>query len=286
MQRINLSSIRQVIYPVHAPYARIGGDPDLYISAVGKFSSAGKFEYEQIAGQISLHCILEGAGIMNADGRAYQVGAGDIFTFFPGFHVHYYDTKDAPWSYIWFSLSGARATWALSCCGITAGAPLCKAPVEPEYDRFLDRILKIYKRGRYTPAQPAVLGWQLMDLLMRNHAKFAKTAFSPDIAAACKHRISSDFTSGLTIHKLAMDLKVNRSTLFRVFQRAYGVSPKEYLDQQRLIKAVDLLKGTDVSVKQAAILSGFKDQGYFSRVFSKKYSMPPGQWRSQLRENS
>ncbi|MDO4487832.1 MAG: AraC family transcriptional regulator [Eubacteriales bacterium] len=66
-------------------------------------------------------------------------------------------------------------------------------------------------------------------------------------------------------------------TYFRtLFTSQFGVSPKKYILDRRLIHAKQLLdSGECSSVGDAAELSGFEDPLYFSRVFKNRYGYPP-----------
>lgn len=61
-----------------------------------------------------------------------------------------------------------------------------------------------------------------------------------------------------------------------IFITRYGVPPKKYITEQRLLYAKQLLEyGECRSVNEAARLSGFEDPLYFSRVFKAKYGYSP-----------
>lgn len=66
-------------------------------------------------------------------------------------------------------------------------------------------------------------------------------------------------------------------TYFRtLFQSRFGVSPKKYILQNRLRRAKAILEhGEYASISQAALLSGFDDPLYFSKVFKQTYGYPP-----------
>lgn len=66
-------------------------------------------------------------------------------------------------------------------------------------------------------------------------------------------------------------------TYFRnLFAARFGVSPKKYILDRRLIHAKQLLESGECRfVREAARLSGFEDPLYFSRIFKARYGYPP-----------
>ena len=59
------------------------------------------------------------------------------------------------------------------------------------------------------------------------------------------------------------------------------ISPKAYLTQVRIARAVTLLEGTVFSVKSIAYSVGYTDQMYFSKVFRCWMGCAPGEYRKQ-----
>lgn len=82
----------------------------------------------------------------------------------------------------------------------------------------------------------------------------------------------------LTVERICSDNYVSHSTLQRMFLRHLSVSPKEYVIRLRLKCAVELLLSGKANCREAAYLSGFSDEKYFSRVFKKHYSVPPSKF--------
>lgn len=49
----------------------------------------------------------------------------------------------------------------------------------------------------------------------------------------------------------------------------------------RMSKAVQLLKTTQLSIKDISSAVGYPNQLHFSRAFKKVYGVPPSQWRKE-----
>jgi AraC-like DNA-binding protein len=56
----------------------------------------------------------------------------------------------------------------------------------------------------------------------------------------------------------------------------------KFVRSVRLGKAVDLLRNSDYTVTEVAYETGFSDPGYFTKVFSKEFSMTPSEYRSKF----
>jgi AraC-like DNA-binding protein len=65
----------------------------------------------------------------------------------------------------------------------------------------------------------------------------------------------------------------------QVFQDAFGMAPHQYLQQLRLDVAVRQLAEPRLSLADVALSTGFADQSAFTRAFTQRFGMPPGQWR-------
>jgi len=69
--------------------------------------------------------------------------------------------------------------------------------------------------------------------------------------------------------------------LRKLFQKEFGVTPHQYLNNKRLQIAAEALVNTADSgntVADIAVMCGFRDPLYFSRMFKKKYGMSPSQY--------
>ena len=109
-----------------------------------------------------------------------------------------------------------------------------------------------------------------------------ETSMDNTAFANCLRLINANFCDPtLNIEMICQKGFMSASSLQRAFREHLGLSPKQYLDKQRMNRAFELLADGGMSVKQTAYACGFTDEKYFSRAFKKKYGYPP----SQLQHN-
>ena len=74
-----------------------------------------------------------------------------------------------------------------------------------------------------------------------------------------------------------------KKTLFlQEFRSVTGTTPNQYVTDQRLEYARELLMETDASVMQIARQCGFEDVFYFSRCFKKRFHLSPREYRKEI----
>lgn len=80
--------------------------------------------------------------------------------------------------------------------------------------------------------------------------------------------------AGYSARKLTRMCGISRSALGRHFNRAHNQSPQKWLDEQRLLVALEeLLAGK--AVKVAALDAGFKQSSHFCRKFKERFHVTP-----------
>ncbi|WP_261800566.1 AraC family transcriptional regulator [Paenibacillus sp. PAMC21692] len=83
----------------------------------------------------------------------------------------------------------------------------------------------------------------------------------------------------LDVKSLAASLHHSYAHVAREFKRHTGRTIIERMTEIRLYKAEDLLKHTDLSIKEIADRAGFSSAFYFSRVFKSAYGISPTAYR-------
>ncbi|SIT98374.1 AraC-type DNA-binding protein [Epilithonimonas bovis DSM 19482] len=78
----------------------------------------------------------------------------------------------------------------------------------------------------------------------------------------------------LSIDAIAKMAYVSKSNFFKMFKQELGLSPNEYIIQERIKKAKELLIQQN-SVSEAAYSTGFSDTNYFIRVFKQMEGVTP-----------
>ena len=71
------------------------------------------------------------------------------------------------------------------------------------------------------------------------------------------------------------------TSFHRLFKRSFAITPFEYMLTKRLAKARHLLTATSLSVKEIALLCGYEDEFYFSRIMKKHFGVSPSEQRNK-----
>lgn len=101
-----------------------------------------------------------------------------------------------------------------------------------------------------------------------------------DILPAVRY-IEENFQKKITLDILAEKCFLSGRQLSRLFKKAYGKSPTEYLLNYRLITAYLYLMTTKDSVAAIAEKCGFYDESHLTKLFLKHYGFLPSKVRSK-----
>jgi AraC-like DNA-binding protein len=93
--------------------------------------------------------------------------------------------------------------------------------------------------------------------------------------------IEENIQDQLNTKKLAALAQVSPETLFLKFKKYFNISPKGWVRQTRIRKAVHLLISSGTSIAEIAQICGFPNRNYFTRVFIKECGDPPAAFRQK-----
>ena len=102
------------------------------------------------------------------------------------------------------------------------------------------------------------------------------------VLEAIEGRLDHDWS----IHELASVAGLTPFRFAHAFRDAVGISPRRYVQQQRLECARRLLGDSDLSVIEVAFRCGFESHSWFTTSFKRRYGAPPSAFRRRLRTSS
>ncbi|CAM3329586.1 hybrid sensor histidine kinase/response regulator transcription factor [Zobellia roscoffensis] len=87
--------------------------------------------------------------------------------------------------------------------------------------------------------------------------------------------------SSLNVEFLASEVGMSRANLYRKLQAINNDTPVNFIKQIRLKRAAQLLKNNKMYISEVAYMTGFNNQKYFSKCFSKAYGVSPTEYSKQ-----
>jgi AraC family transcriptional regulator len=146
----------------------------------------------------------------------------------------------------------------------------------------------------YTPATPErdVYVGVLVNALMAHMRRgpVAGQASEFPVAAFSAHRVHRVMNAILqrpeaehSLEALAAQAGVTPTHFCRIFKKANGISPHQYVMKAKLNRAVELLSQSDASLALIADSLGFTSQSHFTRAFRQFTGRTPSEFRQQGR---
>ena len=258
-------------------------DKDVFVRQCGSEACACGHQYgPAVRDHFLVHYVASGKGVFYADGHSYPIGPKQGFIIFPG-QVSTYRADDFdPWIYAWVGYEGRSAAILTEMVGLTRGNPVFELDTEIDPYERIRRMLRAASDMRL--GDMAMLGslYQLLSEIGQGRSSANEQPETRYYKKAVWY-LEGNYHRDVRITDVAAFVGLSRSQLFRVFQRAAGMSPKEYLNILRAERAAKFLLATDLSLEKVALSSGFFSAGRMNAVFQDQYSTSPSQYRKTMK---
>lgn len=95
--------------------------------------------------------------------------------------------------------------------------------------------------------------------------------------------VHANIAHALTLPVLAQHVDLSAYHFARMFRQATGESPHQFVLRQRIERAQQLLKDTNMSLAHVAEATGFATQSHFTHVFKRHLGCTPRTYRQRVR---
>ncbi len=157
------------------------------------------------------------------------------------------------------------------------------------YDTYLKIFQKIVKYySSLSTDEELILQSHILELLytMRKDVKKQdrnlKSGNNRKVIENALKYIKEHLTEELNLEKIAKEMSLSPIYFHNIFKSATGKTLRDYIEEQRIIKAINLLQTTDCKLTEIAYECGFSSQSYFSFVFKRRMQQTPREYVKEL----
>ncbi|MBR5613673.1 MAG: AraC family transcriptional regulator [Clostridia bacterium] len=223
-----------------------------------------------------IHFILSGKGFFN--GNAITEGQGFLIS--PSeLHEYYSDDKN-PWKYLWVMLMGNQVEHIFSMIK-TDKNNIFTFQKDIDFQKtILDIQTHIEKNATINSLSAYEYYFRLLNKCENQNAKTDQTKTQQYVELAKKY-IKCNFHRNISINDIANHIGISANYLTNLFLNNGEKSPKNYLTELRIYTACNMLKNTDMLIKEIAVSVGYNDPLQFSTFFKNHIGLSPLQYRNQ-----
>ena len=91
--------------------------------------------------------------------------------------------------------------------------------------------------------------------------------------------IRKNITSNISLKDLSEKACMSTTSFYRYFKRELGMSPIEFILNEKIKQAKKLLKNPGIQINEVCFMAGFDDCNYFIRLFKKYEGITPKQYQ-------
>ncbi len=194
--------------------------------------------------------------------------------------AHHFGSVRARWTHSWMLCHGSRLRTCIGASGLGLQEPIAQPDASLAL-RYL-RLIRL-EIGRFRHPDPAVLEglialW-LREAFRASQGGSAHAAAIPERMLAVRQFIDGDPAQEFALDALAARADFGVSQFSAEFRRCFGTSPMRYVINLRLKRSLLLLADRNLSIREVAQKSGFRDQHYFARQFRAHFHRAPSEHR-------
>lgn len=138
----------------------------------------------------------------------------------------------------------------------------------------------------YSVTKDALVDLALQELLVRivqtqtvQRANDSNAIDTTSPIYAITQYIRENITKSINLKDLSEKACMSTTSFYRYFKRELGMSPIEYILNEKIKQAKQLLKNPGIQINEVCFMAGFDDCNYFIRLFKKYEGITPKQYQ-------
>lgn len=154
-------------------------------------------------------------------------------------------------------------------------------------EQYIQRLIDLYKSADslFSSANINVTLMNLM-LYVLDHTgpsnQSEKTQLQNSYVAFALNYIHTNYTSKIKQEDIAQELHISVRYLSKLFKNYMGITLSNYINTYRVNRSIELMKDTDYTLTEIALLVGFKDSQHYSKVFMRMVNETPSHYKKSL----
>lgn len=275
MSKIEKAKTAAVAYPAKERAFAFSGDENTPMERVLIGVTYPLSEYEIFRGPdvgiFDFEYVAEGRGEIFLDGEWREANAGDTYILVPDRVHHYRADAQKPWKKFWVNFRCDYMGAMLKAYGIKQGC----YPVDTR--AYFDALLSLAGAGR-SYGEICFTVADCIHQIASCVGGYLQRGQNSD-AFVVREALNAAVYRKIGLEDIARQLHMSKSNMIRVFRRAYGITPYEYLLASKTDAAKLLLRNTRMTVKEIADYVHITDEHYFSTLFLRRTGQRPSDYR-------
>jgi len=238
-----------------------------------------------------LYFVRKGGALLHVDGSERRLEEGRVYLI-SGYHIDDQqcgNMMDVSW--IHFTPESHLLKHAL-----TMADPICEWDWDKNFHSgdMLEVLPKLFDReGQYVndPAslRSSSLSCEVISLVLHYIARVLQEYKIEDrlrretsmqrLLPAIEY-IHDNYRDALSLNEIAEQVHIAPNYFHKLFVKAMGETPLQYVTKRRLLIARNLLSTTSKTVKEVACEVGYNNEFYFSRIFKKHLNCSPSTFKT------
>lgn len=256
-----------------------------YIQEIGYFKANKPYytERENLPSYL-MKFTLSGEGQLTYQNKVHRIRAGDVF-FIDCQEYQLYETiSEEPWEMDWIHINGANIhafynEYSKNKSPIfhVDQTNLKTNPIHLIITQLLQLTTESDAR---TDFQCSVLIHELLNqLLIQKFELDFEDAEIPKYILEVKTLLDNQFKENISLEDLENKFHLNKFQIVKDFSKFIGTPPIDYQINQKISYAKDLLRYSNLSIKEISLEIGLENFAYFSRLFKKRTGLSPSVYR-------
>ncbi len=224
-----------------------------------------------------IHYVVNGKGTFLYNGEKHTLTKGEAFFIKGGDDFFFDEDINKPWHFIWIEFNGGTVAEFINRCFTdnqlykTSNPDIMHKCFKNMIESFSDAGSDETSFAGYTSL--LALLENMINTNIKNVA--SKLSREESVFKNAKSFINSNLRGGVTVSDVIDHLNIDRSYLFKLFKKHEGKSPQQYIIENKMKIAYNLLQNQKVPVQEAAQNVGYFNATAFGKQYKAYYGFPP-----------